>query len=441
MADRSRGGTKRRSGPSRPAAKQDAPTLAQPMTTTVLDRFLRYVAINTRSDEASTSSPSTPGQLTLLRLLVNELGAIGLTDITMDEHGYVMATIPATSDKRVPTIGFIAHVDTSPEMPGHDVRPIVHRSYRGQDLVLPDDPDVVLRAADDPALAGHTGHDIVTASGLTLLGADDKAGVAEIVAAAEHLMQHPEIPHGTIRVGFTPDEEIGRGANYFDVGRFGAVCAYTLDGGGAGELEWESFCADAMTVAFKGFNTHPGYAKGRMINAVKLAAQFIARLPTDRLSPETTEGYEGYVHPHVVDASVDRTSVRLLIRDFSTAGLEEKEAMVEQLAREVAAQEPRASVEIRIAESYRNMREILEGYPDVVECAREAIRRAGLTPTERPIRGGTDGSRLSFMGLPTPNLFAGEHNFHSRLEWVSVQDMEKAVETIVHLCRVWEERS
>ena len=405
------------------------------------ERFLRYVQINTRSDESSTSCPSTPGQLTLLRTLMTELNELGLTDVSMDEYGYVMATIPATTEKRVPVIGFIAHVDTSPEMPGQDVQPIVHENYQGDDLVLPDDPSVVLRASEDPALAAHTGHDIVTASGLTLLGADDKAGVAEIMAAAEYLMLHPEIPHGTIRIGFTPDEEIGRGANHFDVGRFGAVCAYTLDGGGAGELEWESFAADAMTITFKGFNTHPGYAKGRMVNAVKLAAEFIARLPPDRLSPETTEGYEGYVHPYLLDASVDRTSVKLLIRDFSTAGLEEKEAMAERLAREVIADHKGASVEIRIAESYRNMREILEGYPEVIECAREAIRRSGLTPAERPIRGGTDGSRLSFMGLPTPNLFAGEHNFHSRLEWVAVQDMEKAVETIVHLCQVWEQRS
>lgn len=405
------------------------------------ERFLRYVQINTRSDESSTSCPSTPGQLTLLRTLMTELNELGLTDVSMDEYGYVMATIPATTEKRVPVIGFIAHVDTSPEMPGQDVQPIVHENYQGDDLVLPDDPSVVLRASEDPALAAHIGHDIVTASGLTLLGADDKAGVAEIMAAAEYLMLHPEIPHGTIRIGFTPDEEIGRGANHFDVGRFGAVCAYTLDGGGAGELEWESFAADAMTITFKGFNTHPGYAKGRMVNAVKLAAEFIARLPPDRLSPETTEGYEGYVHPYLLDASVDRTSVKLLIRDFSTAGLEEKEAMAERLAREVIADHKGASVEIRIAESYRNMREILEGYPEVIECAREAIRRSGLTPAERPIRGGTDGSRLSFMGLPTPNLFAGEHNFHSRLEWVAVQDMEKAVETIVHLCQVWEQRS
>jgi tripeptide aminopeptidase len=360
----------------------------------------------------------------------------------MDEHGYVMGTIPPTTAKaHVPVIGFIAHVDTSPEMQGHEVRPIVHRNYDGRDLVLPDDSSVVLRASDDPALAAHMGHDIVTASGHTLLGADDKAGVAEIVAAAEYLMAHPDIPHGAVRVAFTPDEEIGRGANRFDVGRFGALCAYTMDGGSAGELEWESFSADAMTVTFKGFNTHPGYAKGRMVNALKLASDFISRLPKDRLSPETTDGYEGYVHPSVMDAAVERTSVRILIRDFSTAGLEEKETFVEELARAIVSEHEGAGVEIMISESYRNMREILEGYPDVVECAREAIRRSGLTPVERPIRGGTDGSRLSFMGLPTPNLFAGEHNFHSRLEWVSAQEMDKAVETIVNLCRVWEERT
>jgi tripeptide aminopeptidase len=412
------------------------------VTTSALERFLRYVTINTRSDDSSSSCPSTPGQLTLLRMLVNELREIGLDDVIMDEHGYVMATIPSTSSKRsVPVIGFIAHVDTSPEMPGLGVRPIVHRNYDGRDLVLPDDPDAVLRAASDPALAAYIGHDIVTASGTTLLGADDKAGVAEIMAAAEYLMDHPEIPHGAVRIAFNPDEEIGRGANHFDVGRFGAICAYTMDGGGAGEVEWESFSADAMTVTFKGFNTHPGYAKGRMINAIKMASEFIAKLPKDGLSPETTEGYDGYVHPYHLDASVDRTSVRLLIRDFTTAGLEEKEAFVEQVAHEVTEAHPGAMVEIRIEESYRNMREILEGYADVVELAREAIRRAGLTPVERPIRGGTDGARLSFMGLPTPNVFAGEHNFHSRLEWVSAQDMDRAVDVIVQLCRVWEERT
>jgi tripeptide aminopeptidase len=407
----------------------------------VLDRFLRYVVIDTRSDERSTDVPSTRGQLVLMRMLVEELQAIGVEDVALDEYGYVMATIPGTVAHDVPVIGFVAHVDTSPEMPGTDVRPLVHRSYDGRDLVLPDDPSTVLRASEIPELATQRGNDIVTASGLTLLGADDKAGVAEIVAAAEYLMRHPEIPHGRIRIAFTPDEEIGRGADHFDVERFGAVCAYTLDGGSRGELEYESFSADAMTLTFGGFNTHPGYAKGRMINAIRLASRFIDRLPVAAMSPETTAGYDGFVHPYRLEASVDRTRVKVLIRDFVTAALADKEALVERLAREVVDETPGATVAIEIEESYRNMREVLDRHPMVVEHAREAIRRAGLEPIEKPIRGGTDGSRLSFMGLPTPNLFAGEHNFHSRLEWVSVQDMEKAVEVIVNLARVWEERA
>ena len=408
------------------------------MMTSVLQRFLRYVTIDTRSDERSRSTPSTPGQLALLRLLVEELGALGIADASIDEHGYVMGTVPATvTDERVPTIGFVAHVDTSPEMPGADVKPIVHERYDGRDLVLPDDPTAILRACDDPALAARAGDDIVTASGLTLLGADDKAGVAEIMAAVEHLMAHPDVPHGPVRICFTPDEEIGRGADHFDVQRFGASCAYTLDGGAAGELEYESFSADAMTVTFRGFNTHPGYAKGRMVNAIKLASAFVTRLPHDALSPETTDGYDGYLHPYQMDASVDRTSVKVLIRDFRSAGLREKEELVERLARQVAATDSRAGVEIAVETSYRNMREVLDRHPDVLDHARAAIRRAGLTPIEKPIRGGTDGSRLSFMGLPTPNLFAGEHNFHSRLEWTSRQEMEKAVQVIVELCRGW----
>jgi tripeptide aminopeptidase len=344
----------------------------------------------------------------------------------------------------VATIGFIAHVDTSPEMPGADVAPIVHRQYDGRDLVLPhvsDGAPAVLRLADIPALADQIGHDIVTASGTTLLGADNKAGVAEIVTAAAHLVEHPEIAHGRIRLAFTPDEEIGRGTQHFDVARFGAACAYTMDGGSRGEIEIESFSADAMTVTFHGFNTHPGYAKGRMVNAIKIAASFIDRLPREGLSPETTNGHDGFVHPYVVQAGVERTSVRLLLRDFVTAGLKEKRAMVETLAREAAATYPGSRVDVAIEESYRNMKEVLDQHPEIADHAREAIRRAGLEPRTHPIRGGTDGSRLSFMGLPTPNLFAGEHNFHSRLEWVSVQDMEKAVEVIVHLCRVWEERA
>jgi tripeptide aminopeptidase len=408
------------------------------MKTSALARFLRYVTSDTRSDERSATFPSTAGQLVLLRSLVEELRAIGLDDAAMDEHGYVMATIPATAGcENAPVVGFIAHVDTSPEMPGHDVRPIVHHGYDGRDLLLPEDPGAALRAIDDPALAAQIGNDIVTASGLTLLGADDKAGVAEIVAAAEWLVTHPDIAHGSVRLAFTPDEEIGKGADHFDVARFGAVCAYTLDGGGRGELEFESFSADAITITFKGFNTHPGYAKGRMVNAIRVAADFISSLPREEMSPETTGGYEGYLHPYQLHASVDRTTVKVLVRDFVTARLKEKEARVEGIVRQTLERHPGASVEIAIEESYRNMREVLEQHPRVVDHARRAIRLAGLEPIERPIRGGTDGSRLSFMGLPTPNLFAGEHNFHSRLEWVSAQDMDKAVEVIVRLCEIW----
>jgi len=409
--------------------------------TTVLDRFLRYVQYDTRSDDGSTSVPSTPGQLAFQRDLVAELRAIGLTDADVDANGYVMATIPATTERpSVPAIGFIAHVDTSPEMPGAGVRPLVHANYDGRDLVLPDDPTAVLRLTDIPELAGQMGHDIVTASGTTLLGADDKAGVAEIVTAAEYLMSHPEIPHGVVRIAFTPDEEIGRGANHFDVARFGCACAYTLDGGGRGEVEAESFSADLMTLTFYGFNTHPGYAKGKMINAIKVAANFICRLPAGALSPESTEGHDGFVHPYVQQCGVDRTVVKLIVRDFETVGLAAKESLVAGLAREASTAFPGSRVDIAIDEQYRNMLGVLDQHPKVVAYAHEAIRRCGLPVVTRSIRGGTDGSRLSFMGLPTPNLFAGEHNFHSRLEWVSRQDMEKAVDVIVAVCRVWEEQ-
>ncbi len=404
----------------------------------VLERFLRYVQVDTRADDSATSCPSTPGQLVLLNMLVSELRALGIDDAAMDENGYVMATVPPTIDRDAPVIGFIAHVDTSPEMSGAGVRPIVHERWDGRDILLPDDPSTVLRARDFPDLASQVGHDIVTASGTTLLGADDKAGVAAIMAAAERLMADRSIPHGAIRIGFTPDEEIGRGADRFDVARFGASCAYTLDGGSCGELEYESFSADAMRVTFLGFNTHPGYAKGRMVNAIKAAARFIDRFPADRLSPETTDGYEGYLHPYQLDASVDRTSVRVLIRDFQTAGLAEKEKLVADLAEQVAA-ETGTRVELDVQSSYRNMREVLDLHPAIVDRARDAIRRAGLSPIEKPIRGGTDGSRLSFMGLPTPNLFAGEHNFHSRLEWTSRQDLEKATDVIIELARIWAE--
>jgi tripeptide aminopeptidase len=410
------------------------------MTSSVLPRFLRYVTYDTQSQEDTDSYPSTPGQLVLLRDLVDELHALGLADASIDAHGYVMATVPATRPGEAgPAIGFVAHVDTSPEMSGANVKPIVHRAYDGSDLILPDDASAVLRTADCPYLAECLGHDFVTASGTTLLGADNKAGVAAIMAAAEFLMANPQLPHGPIRLAFTPDEEIGQGTKHFDVERFGARYAYTLDAGARGELEFESFSADTFLATFQGFNTHPGYAKHRMVNAIKVAARFIDRLPKDRLSPETTAGYEGYVHPYVLQASVDRTVVKVLVRDFVTTGLARKEQWLDDLARDASASVPGASVECRIEPSYRNMREVIEQHPIVVARARQAIERAGLTVRTSPIRGGTDGSRLSFMGVPTPNLFTGQQNFHSRLEWVSAQDMEKAVEVIVHLAQLWAE--
>jgi tripeptide aminopeptidase len=410
------------------------------LQTSALERFLRYVTIDTRADESSKSCPSTPGQRVLMEILADELRALGPSDVVVDEYGYLMASVPSTlPEGSAPTIGFIAHVDTSPEVSGAGVRPIVHRGYDGRDIVLPDDATAVLRVQEDAALAARIGDDIVTASGTTLLGADDKAGVAEIMAAVEYLVQHPEIEHGTVRIAFTPDEEIGRGADHFDVQRFGAACAYTLDGGSRGELEFESFSADLLAVTFKGFNTHPGYARGRMVNSIRAAADFLASLPRTELTPETTDGYDGYVHPYAIDAGVDRTTVRVLIRDFVTGELGTRRAMLEHLARAAADAHAGCRVETTLTEQYRNMREVLDRHPEVVERAREAMRRAGIEPIERPIRGGTDGSRLSFMGLPTPNLFAGEHNFHSRLEWVSAQDMDKAVEVIVQLCRAWAE--
>jgi tripeptide aminopeptidase len=412
------------------------------MSSAVLDRFLRYVTYDTQSREGSSAYPSTPGQLVLLRDLVAELQAMGVADAALDAHGYVMATIPANTPKpHVPVIGIVAHVDTSPEMSGAGVKPLLHRRYDGRDLVLPDDAEAVLRVADAPYLGECLGHDIVTASGTTLLGADNKSGVAEIMTAAEYLLAHPEIPHGAVRIAFTPDEEVGQGTKHFDVARFGAQCAYTMDGGRRGELEFESFSADAIALTFRGFNTHPGFARGRMINAIKLAARFVERLPPDRLSPETTDEREGFVHPYVMQAGVDRTTVKLIVRDFVTAGLKEKEAWLTGLAREVVAGVPGAAVDVQVEEQYRNMREMIDRHPLVVERARKAITRAGLAVHERAIRGGTDGSKLSFMGLPTPNIFAGEQNFHSRLEWVSVQDMEKAVDVIVELARVWEEEA
>ena len=409
-------------------------------TSSAADRFLRYVTVDTQSDERSTTYPSTAKQLVLLNQLVAELHGLGISDAAVDQYGYVTATIAPTSGKEsVPAIGFVAHVDTSPEVSGANVRPIVHERYDGRDLILPDEPGLALREVDNPELAAQRGNDIITGSGATLLGADDKAGVAEIMAAAEYLVGHPDVPHGPVKIAFTPDEEVGKGTQYFDVHRFGARYAYTLDGPTVGDLEVENFSADSMTVTFKGFNAHPGYAKGRMVSAIKLAAEFVHRLPRHGLSPETTEGYEGYVHPHLIEGGVERARVKLLLRDFTTKGLDDKARMLTALADEIVRPFPAASVDVERNESYRNMKEVLDHHPEVVEHAKTAMKRAGVTPRFRAIRGGTDGARLSFMGLPTPNLFAGEHNIHSRLEWTSVQDMDKAVHVIVEICRSWAE--
>lgn len=417
--------------------------MAQPRYhTNCVDRFLEYVRIDTQSREDSDRYPSTPGQLELLRLLEQQCRDIGLQDVSLERHGYVFATIPATTSRDdVPMIGFLAHVDTSPEMSGRDVEPVFHRKYNGGDIELPGAPSSVIRAEDNPALAQQVGNDIITSSGTTLLGADNKAGVAEIMAAAEYLMQHPEISHGPVRIGFTPDEEVGTGTKHFDLERFGASCAYTMDGETLGDLQVETFSADTLTVTFRGFNIHPGFAKGRMVNAIKVAARFIDSLPNDRVSPETTEGYEGFLHPCSMDAGVEATTVKLLVRAFETEGLKQLAQQAREWADLAVAAYPGASAEVHIEETYRNMKEVLDRHPEVADHAIEAIRRAGLEPRVEPIRGGTDGSKLSFMGLPTPNIFAGEHNFHSRFEWISTYDMHKAVEVIIELCRVWEEKS
>lgn len=406
---------------------------------TVLARFLRYVRIDTQSDAASDTYPSTDKQKDLGRLLVMELHEMGIHDAQLDEFGYVYATIPATTDKEVPIICFCSHMDTSPDASGKGVKPIVHRNYQGQDLVLPDDPGQVLRPAEHPHLKDQIGNDIITASGTTLLGADNKAGLAEIMDAAQHLIQHPEIKHGAIRILFTPDEEIGRGVDKVDMKKLGADFGYTVDGEQRGSLEDETFSADGATITINGVSAHPGFAKGKLENAVKIAADILAALPKDQLSPETTEGRQGFIHPVGVEGIAEKATITFILRDFTEERLEQHRTVLQQIMDEIMSNYPNSRAELQVKEQYRNMKKVLDEHPQVVAHAREAIRRAGLNPIQSSIRGGTDGSRLSFMGLPCPNIFAGEHAFHSKHEWVSVQDMEKAVETLVHLAMIWAE--
>jgi len=408
---------------------------------TVAERFLRYVQIDTQSDPGSVAHPSTEKQKNLGRLLVKELQEIGLADADLDEYGYVYATLAANSDKTVPVICLCAHMDTAPDCSGQGVKPIVHSHYDGSDLVLPDDPAQVISPRDHPYLTLRKGDDIVTASGTTLLGADDKAGVAVIMDTVNYLLGHPDVRRGGVRIVFTPDEEIGRGVNKLDMGRLGADFGYTLDAGERGTLEDETFSADAMTITFHGVSAHPGYGKDKLVNALKVASAFIDSLPKEEWSPETTDGRYGFVHPVRMSGMPEKAVVELIIRDFYTTKLAAYEAHLRDKVGDAVAAWPGASAEVVVTEQYRNMKEVLDQYPQVSEFAREAIRRAGLEVRESSARGGTDGSRLSFMGLPCPNLFTGEMAFHGKHEYVSVQDMQKSVETCVHLIRVWEERS
>jgi tripeptide aminopeptidase len=411
--------------------------LAETLAPDVLERFLRYVRIDTQSKRDREQSPSTPGQLDLSRVLVEELKQAGLEDAELDENGYVMATLPGTVEG-APAIGLIAHVDTTPDESGTGVEPLVHRAYDGGVIELPDN-GTVIDPASTSELGDKRGHDIVTASGDTLLGADDKAGVAEIVSAVAHLAAHPELPRPTLRVGFTPDEEIGEGATLFDVERFGALCAYTLDGSTVGELQDETFTGAEAIITIHGVEAHTGFATGKLVNAARLAGQLLAALPPE-LTPESTSDREGFIHPYEVTASARKAVIRTIARDFDDELLERHVALLRRIAEEVAASEPRARLEIEVRHQYPNMRSHLAKVPDVVEAAEEAIRGEGIEPLRTPIRGGTDGSRLSAMGLPTPNLFTGGHEYHSTREWASVQDMAAASATVIRLAEVWAER-
>jgi tripeptide aminopeptidase len=406
---------------------------------TLLDRFCRYVRIDTQAVENAGTYPSSPGQLELGRLLVAELQAMGLGDASQDEHGIVLATLPATVRRSAPTIAWIAHLDTSPETSGRGVKPVVHRHYDGRDLVLPGDPSKVIRASDNPELSKLKGATLVTTDGTTLLGADDKAGISVIMEAAAHLAAHPEVPHGPVRICFTCDEEIGHGVDHLDLKRLGAHVGYTLDGGGVGEIDGETFSADLAVVTIRGVNIHPSIGKGRMVNAVRLAGAFLDRLPWQTLSPETTDGREGFLHPYRIDGGVAEVTLRILLRDFDTPRLAEQAALLRHAAALLQAEHPRAQIDVQVTPQYRNMADGLAKEPRALTFAEEAMRRVGLHPKRTIVRGGTDGSRLTELGLPTPNLSTGEHNLHSPLEWTCLEEMATAVRVLVELAQVWGE--
>ena len=410
------------------------------MAETVLDKFLRYVIIDTQSIEDSESYPSTAKQFDLLNLLVKELKELGVPKVSIDEYGYVTATIPANVGKNVPAIGFIAHVDTSPEVSGANVKPQIITNYKGGDIILSGDPAAVIRESENPALKTALGKMIVTSDGTTLLGADDKAGLAIIMKAVQSVIENPKIVHGDIKIGFTPDEEVGAGTKFFDIKKFGAQFAYTIDGDTPGELNKETFSANSCLITVHGRDIHPGSAKNIMINSVRVISDIIARLPKN-MAPETTEGYEPYIHPYVLEGGIGKSSVKILFRDFKTTGLDDLKKIVEKTIAEVQPLYPKAKIETQITEQYRNMREELEKDTRVIDYLFEAAKRSGLEPEWTPIRGGTDGSRLTENGLPTPNIFTGGANYHSRTEWVNVWGMEKSVETVLNLIEIWAEKS
>jgi tripeptide aminopeptidase len=410
-------------------------------SSSLTNRFCRYAQIDTQSNPDSNEQPSSAKQLDLSSLLLEELKSLGLTEIELDENGYVYASIPSSTEKAVPVICFCAHVDTSPDCKANEVKPILHKNYTGEDIILPDDPEQVIRTSDHPYLLEKIGQDIITASGKTLLGADDKAGVAIIMEMATWLTQHPEIKHGKIRILFTPDEEIGRGVNKLDMKKLNAEFGYTLDGPELGSFEEETFSADSMHFIFYGVSAHPGHAKDKLVNAIKIASAFIEELPSDEFSPETTEGRYGFVHPVRMEGNPEKMRVDFIIRDFNTAKLHAYEEYLKDKAADAMRKFPAGRFEFEVKEQYRNMKEVLVNHPEVSEYAREAIKRAGIEIKESAARGGTDGSRLSFMGLPCPNIFTGEMAFHGKHEYVCVQDMEKSLETLIHLVRIWEEKT
>jgi len=413
----------------------------QNINKSIEERFSRYVKIDTQSDPESPTVPSTEKQKDLGRLLVSELLEIGLSDAHLDEYGYVYATIPSNTEKNVPVICFCSHMDTSPDCSGHQVKPIVHENYQGQNLVLPDDPSIVLKMAEHPDLKHQIGHDIITASGTTLLGADNKAGVAEIMEAASFLIRNPEVKHGTIKILFTPDEEIGRGVDKADMKKLGADFGYTIDGETLGSIEDETFSADGAILIIRGVSTHPGFAKGKMESAIKILSDVISALPMDCLSPESTSGKEGFIHPVSISGGVELAEARFILRAFNEEELSANGELLNATVQNIIEDFPNSTYELQITEQYRNMKQVLDQHPQVTEIGIEAIKRAGVVPKQQSIRGGTDGSRLSFMGLPCPNIFAGEHAFHSKQEWVSVQDMEKAIQTIINIACLYEERA